>query len=111
MRKLLIAVLALLSLALAQTQVRISGWGGTDIAIVNGLLKEVVQPKLDREGIRVVYQPIEGDYTQWLFNALSAGTAPDLFYVDIFWSESLFASGKVEPLEAYFTKGRVKSYV
>ncbi|MCS6868206.1 MAG: ABC transporter substrate-binding protein, partial [Thermus sp.] len=100
----LMAILVLLGLALAQTQVRISGWGGTDIAIVNGLLKEVVQPKLDREGIRVVYEPIEGDYTQWLFNALSAGTAPDLFYVDIFWSESLFATGRVEPLDAYFSR-------
>ncbi len=96
--------LALVGLgALAQTQVRISGWGGTDIAIVNGLLKDVVQPRMDREGIRVVYEPIEGDYTQWLFNALSAGTAPDLFYVDIFWSESLFATGRVEPLDRYFT--------
>jgi len=39
MRKALAVLLALLGLtALAQTQVRISGWGGTDIAIVNGLL-------------------------------------------------------------------------
>ena len=95
MKKAFLALLALLGLAFAQTQVRISGWGGTDIAIVSGLLKEVVQPKLDKEGIRVVYEPIEGDYTQWLFNALSAGTAPDLFYVDVFWSESLFATGRV----------------
>ncbi|AEV16184.1 MAG: ABC transporter substrate-binding protein [Thermus sp.] len=107
----LMAILVLLGLALAQTQVRISGWGGTDIAIVNGLLKEVVQPKLDREGIRVVYEPIEGDYTQWLFNALSAGTAPDLFYVDIFWSESLFATGRVEPLDAYFSRQEVAEFL
>ncbi|WP_026175137.1 extracellular solute-binding protein [Thermus igniterrae] len=104
MRRIAVLFLALVGLgALAQTQVRISGWGGTDIAIVNGLLKDVVQPRMDREGIRVVYEPIEGDYTQWLFNALSAGTAPDLFYVDIFWSESLFATGRVEPLDRYFT--------
>lgn len=112
MRKALAVLLALLGLtALAQTQVRISGWGGTDIAIVNGLLKEVVQPKLDKEGIRVVYEPIEGDYTQWLFNALSAGTAPDLFYVDIFWSESLFATGRVEPLDRYFSKQEVGEFL
>lgn len=112
MRKVVWILLALSGLgALAQTQVRISGWGGTDIAIVNGLLKEVVQPKLDKEGIRVVYEPIEGDYTQWLFNALSAGTAPDLFYVDIFWSESLFATGKVEPLDRYFSKQEVAEFL
>jgi multiple sugar transport system substrate-binding protein len=112
MRKALAVLLALLGLtALAQTQVRISGWGGTDIAIVNGLLKEVVQPKLDKEGIKVLYEPIEGDYTQWLFNALSAGTAPDLFYVDIFWSESLFATGRVEPLDRYFSKQEVGEFL
>lgn len=111
MKKTLLALLVLLGLALAQTQVRISGWGGPDIAIVSGLLKEVVQPKLDKEGIRVVYEPIEGDYTQWLFNALSAGTAPDLFYVDIFWSESLFATGRVEPLDSYFSKQEVGEFL
>lgn len=71
----------------------------------------MVQPKLDKEGIRVVYEPIEGDYTQWLFNALSAGTAPDLFYVDIFWSESLFATGRVEPLDSYFSKQEVGEFL
>lgn len=111
MRRFFWLLVALLGLALAQKEVRISGWGGTDVAIVNGLLKEVVQPKLDREGIRVVYQPIEGDYTQWLFNALSAGTAPDLFYVDIFWSESLFATGRVEPLDAYFSRQEVSEFL
>lgn len=40
MRKAVWILLALSGLgALAQTQVRISGWGGTDIAIVNGLLE------------------------------------------------------------------------
>lgn len=114
MRRTFWVLLLLLSLslpALAQVQVRISGWGGTDVAIVSGLLKEVVQPKLDKEGIRVVYEPIEGDYTQWLFNALSAGTAPDLFYVDIFWSESLFATGKVEPLDRYFTRQEIGEFL
>ncbi len=112
MRKVFWILFLLLGLpALAQVQVRISGWGGPDVAVVNGLLKEVVQPRLDREGIRVVYEPIEGDYTQWLFNALSAGTAPDLFYVDIFWSESLFATGRVEPLDRYFTRQEIGEFL
>ncbi len=111
MRKYLVWLLILVGLALAQTQVRISGWGGTDIAVVTGLLREVVQPRLDREGIRVVYEPIEGDYTQWLFNALSAGTAPDLFYVDIFWSESLLATGRVEPLDQYFSREEIGAFL
>ncbi len=111
MKRLLVVLTALLGLALAQTTVRISGWGGTDIAVVNGLLKEVVQPMMDKEGIKVVYEPIEGDYTQWLLNALSAGTAPDLFYVDVFWSEGVFASGKVAPLDDYFTKEEIQAFI
>ncbi|WP_117238378.1 ABC transporter substrate-binding protein [Thermus sediminis] len=112
MRKILATILVFFGLStLAQTQVRISGWGGPDVAIVTGLLREVVQPRLDREGIRVIYEPIEGDYTQWLFNALSAGTAPDLFYVDIFWSESLFATGRVEPLDRYFSRQEIAEFL
>lgn len=107
----MLLILALLGTGLAQTQVRISGWGGPDTAVVTGLLKEVVQPLMDREGIRVVYEPIEGDYTQWLFNALSAGTAPDLFYVDVFWAESLFATGRAEPLDGYFTRGEIQEFL
>ena len=111
MKRWLLVVLTALGLAVAQTQVRISGWGGPDTAVVSGLLKEVVQPQLDRENIRVLYEPIEGDYTQWLFNALSAGTAPDLFYVDIFWAESLFATGRVAPLDAYFSREEVQAFL
>lgn len=111
MQRFLIPILAFLGLALAQTSVRISGWGGTDVGIVSGLLREVVQPKLDREGIRVIYEPIEGDYAPWLFNALSAGTAPDLFYVDVFWGESLFATGRVEPLDPYFTRQELGEFL
>ncbi len=100
MKRLLVLALALLGLASAQVQVRISGWGGTDVAIVNGVLENVVRPALEGTGIEVVYEPIEGDFQQFIFNALSAGTAPDLFYVDIFWSRAAFESGKVAALDA-----------
>src|SRR5690606_6895056 len=103
---LLIAALAALPAA-AQTTVRVSGWGGTDVAIVEELIERFVQPAVEPHGIRVVYEPIADDFATYLFNALSVGTAPDLFYVDIFWGESLMRAGQLEPLNDYLAKSDV----
>lgn len=93
--------------AAAQTTVRVSGWGGTDIAIVEELLERFVQPAVEPHGIRVVYEPIADAYDTYLINALSAGTAPDLFYVDIFWAESLMRTGQLAPLNDYLAASSV----
>ena len=113
MKQFLIATLALaaLSLASAQTVVKLQGFGGNDTAVISSLIKEVVNPALEKDNIKAEYQGIEGDYKQALLNALSAGTAADLFYVDIFWSEPVFASGKVEPLDSYFSKQELAAFV
>ncbi|MER3444053.1 MAG: ABC transporter substrate-binding protein [Meiothermus sp.] len=113
MKKLWLAALAVagLSTGLAQTVVKLQGFGGNDTAIISSLLKEVVNPAVEKDGIRAEYQGIEGDYKAALLNALAAGTAGDLFYVDIFWSEPVFASGKVEPLNAYFTQKELGVFV
>lgn len=92
-----VAALAMASPAVADT-VRIAGFGGADTVVLNGLLTEVLAEDLAAEGIEVVYTPIEGDFSQYILNALSAGTAPDLFYVDIFWSDAIFATGQAEPV-------------
>ena len=89
--------LALLSFSFAQTQVRIAGFD-VDASNVNRVLDEVVRPMLEGEDIEVAYEPIAGDFAQYLTNALSAGTAPDLFYVDIFWAESVIGPGAVAPI-------------
>ena len=52
--------------ALAQTTVRITGYGGQDPAIVNRLINEVIGSDLEGEGITVQYEPIEGDYNAGL---------------------------------------------
>lgn len=93
--------------AWAQTTVRVSGWGGTDIAIVEELLDRFVQPAVEPHGIRVVYEPIADAYDTYLINALSAGTAPDVFYVDIFWAESLMRAGQLAPLNDYLARSNV----
>ncbi|BAS25936.1 ABC transporter substrate-binding protein [Limnochorda pilosa] len=98
---LLVALAPALAGAQGPVEVRVSGWGGTDIAIVEELVSRFVQPAVEGEGIKVVYEPVAEAFDAYLFNALSAGTAPDLFYVDIFWSEALFRAGQVEPLNAY----------
>ena len=101
MKKLLVTLvtLALVGFGSAQTEVRIAGFD-IDASNVNQVLDEVVRPMLEEQGadVEVVYEPIAGDFAQYLTNALSAGTAPDLFYVDIFWSNSVIGSGEVAPI-------------
>jgi len=113
MKRLFVAVLALAGLgsALAQTTVRLQGFGGNDPAVLQGLLREVVNPALEKDNIKAVYEGVEGDYNATLLNALSAGTAGDLFYVDVFQSEPIFASGKVEPLNQYFTQRELNQFL
>ena len=83
--------------ALAQT-VRITGYGGQDPAIVNRLINEVIGSDLEAQGITIQYEPVEGDYNAALFNALSAGTAGDIFYIPAETAPGILATGTVLPL-------------
>jgi multiple sugar transport system substrate-binding protein len=74
--------------------VKVAGFGGSDPVVINGLLKEVLADEIAAAGLTVEYTPVDGDFSQFILNALSAGTAPDLFYVDIFWSDAIFAAGQ-----------------
>jgi len=84
--------------ATAQTTIRIMGYGGSDPAVVQRLLDEVVGEQLAAEGITVQYEPIETDYNQVLTNALSAGTAGDVFYIPGETAPGIIATGKVLPI-------------
>lgn len=90
--------LLLLPVGLAQTTVRITGYGGQDPAIVNRLISEVIGDDLETEGITVQYEPVEGDYNAGLFNALSAGTAGDVIYIPAETAPGILATGTVLPL-------------
>ncbi|MDN3685226.1 hypothetical protein QW180_23160 [Vibrio sinaloensis] len=48
-----------------------------------------------KAGLEVKYQAVEGDFSQFITNSLSAGTAPDAFYVDVVFANTLVKSGKV----------------
>lgn len=77
------------------TEVTIAGWGGNDVVVVNKLVSEVMVDELKRAGITVKYLPIEGDFSQYIINSLSANTAPDAFYIDTVFATPLINSGKV----------------
>jgi len=97
------------AVSMAETEVRIVGWGGTDQSIVEELINKFVVPELAAKGITAVYEPIVDDFQKNLINSLSAGTAGDLFYMDIFWAEYIIKAGQVEPLDDYLTKSTVIS--
>ncbi|OEU70048.1 MAG: ABC transporter substrate-binding protein [Desulfuromonadales bacterium C00003068] len=79
--------------------VRLSSHGGSDPAVIHGLLNDVLADEIAALGIDVEYAPNEGDYSQFILNALSAGTAPDVFYTDIFWSRSIFGPGQAAAVD------------
>lgn len=95
----LIATLFTLTLANAQTTVRVQGYGGQDPAIVQRLIDEVIGKDLAAKGITIKYEPIETDYNTVLVNSLSAGTAGDVFYVPGEVAPGFIATGKLMPLE------------
>lgn len=100
MRRTIVIVLAALLVGSACAQsIRIMGYGGQDPAILVRLLDEVIGAELAAEGITVTYEPLEGDFNAALFNALSAGTAGDLFYIPVETAPGIIATGKVLPLD------------
>lgn len=76
-------------------EVTIAGWGGNDVVIVHNLLNDVLKEDLKKLNINVKYQAIESDFTAYIFNAISAGTAPDAFYADALVASAIVKSGKV----------------
>jgi multiple sugar transport system substrate-binding protein len=107
---LVISMLFMFSIiSLAETEIRIVGWGGIDQSIVEELINRFVVPELAGKGITAVYEPIVEDFQKNLINSLSAGTAGDLFYMDIFWAEYIIKAGQVEPLDNYLAKSAVIS--
>jgi len=107
---LIVSMLLIFSaVSMAETEVRIVGWGGVDQSIVEELINLFVVPELADKGITAIYEPIVDDFQKNLINSLSAGTAGDLFYMDIFWAEYIIKAGQVEPLDDYLAKSTIIS--
>ncbi|WED24627.1 extracellular solute-binding protein [Vibrio sp. JC009] len=79
----------------AATDVTIAGWGGNDVVVMNKLVNEVLADDFKAADLNVKYQAVEGDFSQYITNSLSAGTAPDAFYIDVLVANALVKSGKV----------------
>ncbi len=78
--------------------ITIGGYDGpTDTALVADLITKFVTPKLAADGVTVKYVPT-AEFGKTIVNQLSAGTAPDLFYLEDFAAKGLISSGKIMPL-------------
>ncbi len=92
---------AVLAGSLVQGQanvITIGGYdGATDTAIVADLITKFVAPKVAADGVTVKYVPT-AEFGKTIVNQLSAGTAPDLFYLEDFAAKGLISSGKIMPL-------------
>ncbi len=78
--------------------ITIGGYDGqTDTATVNELINKYVKPKLAADGVEVKYVPT-AEFGKSILNQLSAGTAPDLFYLEDSAAQGLISTGKILPL-------------
>mgnify|MGYP000131943619 CR=1 FL=1 len=84
---------ALASQAEAETKITAAGWDD-----LGQMMSKIVDPQIAATGASASFLQVPADFDKFLQNGLSAGTAPDLFYVDISWAYPIFASGKVAEL-------------
>jgi len=82
--------------------INIAGWGGNDVVAVNKLLTKVIKSELDELNIEVRYFPVESDYGRYILNSLSAGNAPDAFYVNVDLIDSWVSTGQLKAFSDSF---------
>ncbi len=85
------------------TTVTLSGWASSP-AETALYLQLVNQFMVANPGIIVNYQPITGDYAQTMLTNFSAGTVPDIFYVDVSVFQVWASNGVLLPLDDLMTK-------
>ncbi|GAB6188626.1 ABC transporter substrate-binding protein [Marinitoga arctica] len=105
MKKVLVLVLVLfvVSTLFAVTTIKISGWPGNpdeESAIKAG----VEEFNSTHSNVQVVWEPIPGNYLETLKTRLSAGTAPDIFYVDVYFFQEFASKNVLLPLDLYIKK-------
>jgi multiple sugar transport system substrate-binding protein len=85
------------------TTITISGWPGNPTE--EAAIKEAVEVfNSENSDVQIKWDPIPGDYKQALLTRLSAGTGPDIFYVDIYYFEELARKNVLLPLDLYIQK-------
>lgn len=101
---LLLVVFLVVALGFSEVVVRLGGWVSSPSE--EQALEEVVKAFNEEYAgkIKLVYEPIPGDYKVKLTAMLSAGTAPDIFYLDTSWAEEFFRKGVIQPLDLLIRK-------
>ena len=89
------------TLVWSEVIVRLGGWPSSPTE--QKALEEAVNKfnEMNKGKIKIVYEPIPGDYKVKLTAMLSAGKAPDIFYLDVNWAEEFFKKGVIQPLDLY----------
>jgi len=101
MRRLFLFFLAVsfvfwLGLAQEKVTIRLAGYSG-DTPLMQDVLARFVEGAIP--GVEVVWEPITEDYLAFVLRSLSAGTAPDIFYIDVYWAKTVVDTGMVMPLD------------
>ncbi len=97
----LTVILLVAALTFSEVVVRLGGWPSSPVE-QQALQAAVDEFNKEHAGqIKIVYEPIPGNYRVKLTAMLSAGNAPDIFYLDVNWAEEFFSKGVIEPLDFY----------
>ncbi|MDO7976580.1 ABC transporter substrate-binding protein [Oceanotoga teriensis] len=104
MKKILVLfILISIITAFSAVEIKISGWPGNPNE-ETAMMKVVENFNNTHKDIKVVWDPIPGDYKQTLLTRLSAGTAPDIFYIDISYFQEFANKNVLLPLDLYVKK-------
>ncbi len=78
--------------------VRVSGWSSSPAE--DKLLTDSLDAFMKANpGVTVKWEPIAKDYETVLKTNLAAGTEADVFYVDVFWADTIMKTGKLLALD------------
>jgi multiple sugar transport system substrate-binding protein len=104
MKKSLLIGLVVVLIALcgfAKTQIRVAGWGNpTEEAAIQEMMRVFNE---SQDEVEAVWEPIP-DFTKQLKTLLSAGTAPDIFFMDVAWLPEFAGNNTLMPLDLYVKK-------
>ncbi|MFW6263878.1 MAG: ABC transporter substrate-binding protein [Thermotogota bacterium] len=98
----LFVVIALIAVfAFAQVELRVSGWGNpTEEAAIQEMIRVFNESQAE---IKAVWEPIP-DFTKQIRTMLSAGTGPDIFFVDVAWLPEFAGKNTLLPFDLYVRK-------
>lgn len=96
-------VLSVVLTAFSVSTITIAGWPGNPTE--EAAIKQAVEVfNSENTDVQIKWDPIPGDYKQTLLTRLSAGTGPDIFYVDVSYFEEFARKNVLLPLDLYIQK-------